>query len=189
MNSLTINDILRWDEKNLIGSQRADFEALEGMALIRKTIEKRKTSGLWRHTQELALSRVEDLLDISLADVFRRAWNKSVELKRFRDQEKYPPNKTFIVPLVEHKIHSHHRPYLEISLNQQLIGRLDFDVQLEMALKGIRLHIKNGRIQKSDIGEIHGKGALYCEGFLLVQRETEKIEIPGKIDLGQGIEI
>ena len=189
MKELTLKDVLGWKETDISHRQRRELEGTAGVRAIRQAVEEKGIPGLWETTRDELSRSVEALLNVSLLDVLRRAWNKTKELARYRDREKYPPDKTYIVPLAEHTIRSRHTPHLEIRINEQPAGRIDFEIRLEVALKGLHLHIQDGRIRKIDTGECRGKGKLLCEGFLLAQREWKKLEIPGSIDLGEGIEI
>jgi hypothetical protein len=51
------------------------------------------------------------------------------------------------------------------------------------------LEIRNARITKIHAGDCKAKGSFFCEGFLLAERATQPLELPGTIDLGEGREI
>jgi len=189
MKDMTLNDVVDWRRADLSRQRRSELESNARVQAIKNAVDKQGIPGLWESTRAEISRNIEAVLNVSLLDVLRGAWNKTQELARYRDREKYPPDKTYIAPLAEHTIRSRHRPHLEIRINQQPAGRIDFEVLLEMALKGLRLHIRDGRIRKVDTGECRAKAKLHCEGFLLAQQEWKKLEIPGSIDLDDGIEI
>jgi hypothetical protein len=186
---LILNDVIGWDKTRLSDQERDEFEAREGMRSVREAVEGLGVPGIWTGVRDDIMGKIGDLLDVTLIDVFRRAWNKTRELTKYRNREKYPPDKTFVVPLADHKITSRHTPHIEIRADGVPTKKVNFEIRLEIALKGIRLHIRDARIRSIDIGECLGKGTLFCEGFLLAQQKSRKLELTGSIDLGDGIEI
>jgi hypothetical protein len=189
MKELTLNSVFEPQAGHLALQRSTELDSTARFQAIKGAIENQGTLGLWQSTRSEISSNVAALLNVSLLDVLRRAWNTSPALARYRDRERYPPDKTLVVPLAEHTIRSRHRPHLEVRVNQQPAGRIDFEVLLEMAIKGLRLHIRDGRIRKIDTGECQAKAKLSCEGFQLVQQAWRRLEMPGSIDLGEGLEI
>ena len=189
MQDLTLKDVIGWTGADLGEREQEEFERTTGMQAVRRVVEEHGIPGLWQSTRRGITGNIGALLDISLLDVVRRAWNTTRELARYRDSEKYPPDKTFVVPLAKHTVRSKHTPHLEVRVNEQPIGRIDFSIELEVVFKGLRLHIQDGRIRRIDGGECRGKGSLECGGFQIVRRELSPVKIPGTVDLGDGIAI
>ena len=189
MKDMTLNDIVDLRRADLSRQWHSELESYARVQAIKNAVDKQGIRGLWDSTRDEISRNVEAVLDVSLLDVLRGGWNKARMLARYRDREKYPPDTTYIAPLTEHTIRSRHRPHLEIRINQQPAGRIDFEFLLEMVIKGLRLHIRDGRIRKIDTGECRARAKLNCEGFPLVQQEWKRLEIPGSIDLGEGVEI
>jgi hypothetical protein len=189
MNELTLQRIFAGDEGRLPKKWRKQLERQEGLAAVRRKIKDGRIPGLWESTRDEVFRKTEELLKISLLDVAPRAWAQARELARYRDPERYPPEKSSIVPLAEHKIRSRHQPHLEIRINEQPAGRISFEIQIRLALKGLRLHIQAGRIKRIDTGECRVEGSLSCEGHLLARQASRRLELPGSLDLGEGIEI
>ena len=138
---------------------------------------------------KIPLEAAGGLLNIRLLDVIHWAWKKGRELEAYRDTEKYPPDKTFTLPLVEHTITSTHRPHLEIRMNQKKVGCVNFEVKIEIAVRAMKLEIQNARIKRIKAGDWKAKGSFFCEGFLLANRESNPLDLPGTVDLGEGLEI
>lgn len=55
--------------------------------------------------------------------------------------------------------------------------------------KRILLVIQNGRIMEIEAGTIKGKGIVKCENFTLLEKESEILNLPGSVKLGEGIAI
>jgi hypothetical protein len=189
MDNVTLSEILGWKATDLSPEQWTEFEGQPGLAAAREKIEEKGAPGLSQRKRDEILRRTGELLDMSLLDISRRAWNKAQELAKYRNCSEHPSEKPSVVPLADHKITSRHRPYLEVRVNEQLVGRIDFEVQVEVSFKGLRLHVQSGRIKRIDTGECQAEGSLHCEGFLLARQESKKLQLPGTIDLGDGIEI
>jgi hypothetical protein len=51
------------------------------------------------------------------------------------------------------------------------------------------LEIRNARIKKIHAGDCKATGSFLCEGFLLAERESKPLDLPGTIDLAEGVEI
>jgi hypothetical protein len=133
--------------------------------------------------------KIDDLLDIPIPDILGRAWKKYKELLKYTDREKYPPEVTSMVNLYDHTVKSEHNPYLEVKINEKLIGKIDFHIVLSLAIKGILLKIQDGKIIEITTGTIKGKGTVKCEDYLILEKESETFNLPGSIDLGDGIPI
>lgn len=91
--------------------------------------------------------------------------------------------------MAEHTIKSEHKPYIEILINDKSVGKIDFNINISLTLKGIILKIRDGKIQEIQTGSCKGKGTIKCENFVILEKETESISLPGSINLGEGIPI
>ena len=180
----TLSDILDFRPRELSNAEWSRLESLKGVIQLR-----RRLPGGWAGLRNKVLAEAGGLLDIRILDVMRWAWKKGLELEAYRDTERYPPNKAFSVPLVEHKITSTHTPHVDIWMNDQKVGRIDFAVNIEIAIKAMTLEIQNARIKKIHSGDCKAKGRFLCEGLLLTERESTPLDFPGTIDLGEGLKI
>ena len=78
---------------------------------------------------------------------------------------------------------------MDIRMNDKKVGCIHFVVNIEIAIKGMILEIRNARIKKIHAGDCKAKGRFLCEGALLAERELKPLDLPGIIDLGEGMEI
>jgi len=169
---------------------RVAIESNDALDSLRIGIAERLPSVQWQAAKDGVLEKVGDLLDIRLSDVLVTGWNKSRDLLKYRDREKYPPDKTFVVELLEHKIKSNHKPYIELLLNGQPVKpKIEFDVTISLRLKGFSLTIQDARIKAIHTGTLDGKGVIVLGGAKLVEKPLGKVALPGKISLGEGIAI
>ncbi len=165
------------------------IESSKGMEALKEKIQKESTTIKWPVALNEITKKVRDLLSISVIDIMVKAWNKYRELLKYTDKEKYPPDVSVLVPLAEHTIKSEHKPYLEILINDKAVSRIDFDINISLILKGIILKIQDGKIKEIKTGSCKGKGNVKLEDFVIMEKETESISLPGSINLGDGVAI
>ncbi len=187
--SLTLSDVVAFRPRELSNEEWSRLESGKGVMELRRPLEGARLPGGWAGLRNQILAEAGGLLDIRILDVMHWAWKKGRELEDYRDTERYPPDKTFSVPLAEHKITSTHTPHVDIRINDKKVGSIHFAVNIEIAIKAMTLEIRNARIKKIHSGDCKAKGSFFCEGFLLAERETEPLDLPGTIDLGEGLPI
>ena len=186
---VTLSDIVDFRPHELPDEELSRLESGKGVTELRRPLEEARLPGGWVGLRDKILAEAGGLLDIRLLDVMGWAWKKGRELEAYRDTQRYPPDKTFSVPLVEHKITSTHEPHVDIRMNDKKVGSIHFAVHIEIAIKAVILEIRNARIKKIHAGECKAKGSFLCEGVLLAERESKSLDLPGVIDLGEGLEI
>ncbi len=129
------------------------------------------------------------LLDIKLADVLVKTWNEAGILKKYLDPENYDADTEVSVTLSEHDMTSEHHPYVDVLLDGVKLIRIVLDVRLEFAFDGIELKIKNARIMRIEPGTCKAKGVVSYRGLLLLEEKSDKLELPGSLEFGNGIPI
>jgi hypothetical protein len=187
--SLTLSDVVGFRPRELSNEEWSQLESGKGVMELRRPLEEARLPGGWAGLRNTILAEAGGLLDIRLLDVMCWAWKKGRELETYRDTERYPPDKTFSVPLVEHKITSTHTPHVDIRMNNKKVGSIHFAATFEITIKAITLEIRNARIKKIHAGDCKATGRFLCEGLLLAERESNPLDLPGTIDLGEGQEI
>ncbi len=173
----------------LPGEQPLNLVLPEKAAQLKEALAHKAPAISWSLIPSEFNLKVGELLDIDLADIFVRAWNKYRILKDYADPDKHPPEETILAPLGEHTIKSEQRPYIEIFLNEARLATITFQISLSLVLKGIILKIQGGRITEILTGSCQGKGSIKCENQVLFEGETESVVLPGSIKLGNGIAI
>jgi len=155
---------------------------------IKETVE--KVPGLkWPIFTKQIHDRLEDALDMDLFEILLSGWKKYRNLQQYRDRTKYPPNQTSLVPLGKHTIKSVHKPTVDVMADEVLLGRVAFDVALSLEIEGLILAIRDARIREVAAGRCRGEARLGCAGVELLKKEIATFDLPGKIELKEGIEI
>lgn len=136
------------------------------------------------------VNQVDELLRTPVSAIMIKTWNESGVMKKYLDKAAYDPNAVHYVELFEHTIRSKQRPYLEITLaGTPLSKRIELDVDLALTVEGIVLKIQDAKIKEIGLAKCKGSGRVSCAGLVLMEKKTGSLELPEKLDLGQGIPI
>jgi len=187
--SPTLNHFFLFDVQNLTQEKLANIESSGEIAALREILSQKAREIPWPLAFGDILRGIKELLDVKLQDILVGAWEKTQELLIYRDPEKYPPNDTILVHLVEHTINSELHPTLEVVVNELVVGKIKFIINLALNLKGVILKIKGGKIKEILPGSCKGKGSLAWEKFVLLEEETKTFILPQSLKLGEGIPI
>lgn len=186
---LTLLDLFAGGGKGLEISPNTELETVASVARMKEILKEKAHTLQWTSAKAEILEKIDDLLNVDLATVMSRAWKKYTKLLDYADAKRYPPDRSYLVPLAEHVIKSDHRPSLEILLNGELVGKIELQMNISLILKGFILTIQGGRIKAIHTGECQGAGALKCEDLVLIEKKSSSFRLPGIIDLGEGIPI
>ncbi len=185
----TLRQFFVCTEQKVSEERRTAVESHPDMEMLKTKIAKECKGLAWSFTTKDVRKKIEDLLDIDVVTIMVRAWNKYRELQKYTDSKQYPLTDTYLVSLAEHTVSSTHHPYIEVTVNENPVGRIEFEVKVTLTLKGIILTVKGGRIMAIETGSCKGKGTIAYKGIPVFERETDSFALPGTIDLGQGIPI
>lgn len=186
---ITLNKIFSFNEKDLPQRILSEIESNEKLSLLKESVSKEVKEIKWATTFNEIIKKIKDLLNISIPDIMVKAWNKYGFLQEYLDKEKYPSDETILVPLSEHTIKSEHHPFVEILINDKSIGKIEFNINIVLTIKGIILKIQNGKIKELITGSCEGKGNVKYENLIILERDIESISLPNSIDFGKGISI
>ena len=156
---------------------------------IKETYSENNGAMLWPDLSDEIQSKVDELLNIPIPDVLIRAWRESGVLDKYTNKEEYDPEAVVFIELKEHTITSNHKPHLDLEINKKTIGKITFEVNLELTVQGIILKIQDANIKQIKTGIVKASGLINCEGVEITKKESEEIELPGTIELGEGIPI
>lgn len=184
----TLNDFFAGNGGLVLGA-RPDLDTQQTIKNLHISLEQKLKGLQWSLAREEICSHIQALLQVDLAGILARAWKTYSELLNYTDTQRYPPERSYLVALAEHEVKSRHKPALEILVNGEVLGKIPFQVDLVLVLKGVVLKIQAGRIKTARTGSCQARGSLKCENLLLLEKKTQVIELPGLIDLGEGVAI
>lgn len=182
----TLRQFFSYNENDLSQKRLSEIESDEKMSSLKEVVSKEAKEISWPAAFNEIIKNIGDLLNIGIPNIMVLAWNKYGELLKYTDKEKYPPDVSVLVPLAEHTIKSGHKPSIEILINDKPVGKIDFDINIALTLKGFILKIQDGKIKEIKTGTCKGKGTIKCEDFVILEKETESFPLPGSINLGEG---
>lgn len=128
-------------------------------------------------------------LDIRFSTVIAGAWAKAASLRQYRDKSLAEPDETFLLSMAKHSIQSKYKPSIEMLVNGTALDSLPFEIVVQLALEGLVLTIKNGRITELRLGKCQASGKIGCRGYPLFEQKSRSFAAPGALTLGQGVPI
>ncbi len=124
---------------------------------------------------------VTDLFQTNLVDILLAGWNKYQDVCESLDASRLKPEDTFLRPLVEHTLKTVQHPYVEIFADNKLVGKIEFEVIVALAINAVTLKIQQGRIVEILTGTCQGSILLGYAREELAKAKTGEIPLPGKI--------
>jgi len=128
-------------------------------------------------------------LDIPFSTLIVGAWVRTRLLEQYCERSMRAPEETFVVSLAQHVVRSKYAPSIELLVNEKAIDSLQFGIEVTLALEGLVLRIRNGRIMELRSGKCEASGTITCAGHPMAERKSRAVALPGVVSLGQGIEI
>jgi hypothetical protein len=188
---MEINSSLRdfFGKTNVAGSACDELRTKEAIGELQINFNKVHPELEWNVVWSTILDHVDKLLDIDVSEILLRSWKNLNDLSKYQDTQKYPPDRMFLVPLLEHTIVSRHKPEIVIEVEPLFKKTIPFDITVKLVLKGFTLEIMAGKIKKIHTGECRGNGNVQCMNVTLLEKASGDFTLPGLIDLGEGVSI
>ncbi len=172
------------------GKQQIDsLRSQQKIRELQQTIQKKHLDLKWPVVWDTVIGQIDKLLDIPLSGILLQAWAKKQEIEKYREPGKYPPDETFLVPLLTHTLASTHKPSIEISIGEVFHETIPFTISLKLHLKGFSLEIAGGKIMKIHAGECTATGSVSCMEVTLIKKESAVLKLPEMIDIGEGFNL
>ena len=185
----TLRDFFALADDGQVAQRVAALTSSPAFATLAGTVSAAAGPAHWRRVLSDVAGAIPDLLQVDVSTVLAGAWSTGSELGRFTDPHQYPPGETILVGLTTHVVASQHRPHLDLLVNDQPCGRLDFTVAIALRVEGIVLTIKDGKIWKATTGSCTASGRITCAGQTLCTRESTPVQLPGALVFDRPIPI
>ena len=186
-NNYTLKDF--FGQKKITEANLQELHTKEAIVELKKRLDEECRELEWKAVLNSIIAHIDKLLDIDVSEILLRAWKNSQELSKYRDTQKYPPDRSFLVSLLEHTITSKHKPEIVFEVEPLLKQVIPFDITLKLVLKGFTLEIQAGKINKIHTGECNGSGTVQSMNVTLLEKVSGDIPLPGIITLGEGVPI
>jgi len=125
-------------------------------------------------------SKIGELFNVELPDLLVSSWKKARELQETLEESRKSPGEIIVLNLAEHEIANEYHPYIEIRIaGMPLPKKIEFEVQIVTALKGINLKIQAGTITEIQAGSCDFEGKIKYEGLTIAEKKLGTIELLG----------
>ncbi len=121
-----------------------------------------------------------------VVSVLGEAWSQRRELRALADKGSDRRDVESEVELYEHTMTCELHPSVELQLDGVTVGTMTFDIALRLALEGVKLVIRNACITSIKAGTVTTTLSLEYEGVALMPPRTQKVDLPGSVDLPAG---
>jgi len=185
--TLTLRELFDIDPTDISAKVESGLDVQKAAEAARREIVKEARTIRWPWVRDAVAAKSEDLLNLNVIDVLVETWKKYMEIKKYADPKKYPPEEEILAPLAAHTVKSEHHPYIEILLKEREVGRVVFDLDFSLVLEGFVLKIRDGRIMEILTGSGKGEGELSLVKLSLWKQDSKPVRLPGQLSLGKGI--
>ncbi|WP_165185600.1 hypothetical protein [Caulobacter soli] len=138
-------------------------------------------SACWDDVEGGCRREVDKLMDLSVEGVLFDGWMKLERFKKCVEQSKAHPDDAFFQDLDDHKIASTHKPRIELRYGAVKVADLDFEMELALKVKGVRLEVRGGRVVCATAGVFAASAKLSLHDHVLVEKGTPEFPAPTKI--------
>ncbi|SFJ07452.1 hypothetical protein [Caulobacter sp. UNC279MFTsu5.1] len=138
-------------------------------------------SACWGDVEDGCRDEVGKLLDLSVERVLFDGWMKLERFKKCVEESKAHPDDAFFQDLDDHKIASTHKPRIELRYGAVKVADLDFEIELALKVKGVRLEVRGGKVVCATAGVFAANAKLSLHDEVLVERATPELSAPAKI--------
>jgi hypothetical protein len=124
---------------------------------------------------------LDEALKIDLGQVLRGGWAKATALQAALEATAADPAALAVVPLLDHSITSKHSPHIDVLGGGQTLCRLDFELVLTLALKGVTLDVRGGRIAAAGSGHAVAEATLKFLGQPMAKKTSKSFSLAGRL--------
>ena len=135
----------------------------------------------WSEVESVIGEKFAEALDIDPIGLFAAAWKKYSLLSDAAKQSK--AGETVLVPLGEHAVKSELHPYVEIQFGP-VTKKIEFDVTLQLKLKGIIVKVQSEEIRAIQAGTCEGSAQITIAGQSIWKQNIKPVALPGTVKVG-----
>jgi len=144
------------------------------------------SAAFWTGAAKELVNMTQNLTKVSLGTILVGAWKSHRRFAKYTDPAQFPPGKIGREPLVSHHITSTHHPYIDITVDGNSEGKIEFELELDVAVEGGTLVIENKRFMRIEGGRVKVTGKLTCEKVVVVEKSSRDFAWTDGFALGGG---
>lgn len=184
LNSSTLTEDLTLSQMFGLSADLSFDETPAGEAAkVQELRKKLPTAVSWKAVQAEVGTSLSNTLHTSLLGTLAQGWMRYHALMDDAHKSRNAPQNPILATLARHEIESTLRPYVEIFIGPTSIQRIPFEVALTTTIDGLQLGLQNGKIVFVQMGQCEWKGVISTAGVTLIERHTEPLHLPGRIQL------
>lgn len=176
-------------------------ETNESLAEVRDEIRKQVPGVGWTKASKQIDNKILAILNQPVDQLLVEAWAKTQGLQKYTDAEAYPPDKTVLTSLLEHKLEKRFKPSVVLQVAGTDAFKLELPISLSLQLEGVVLRIAGGQVRALQAGSLQGVGSVKFMLHMLgtpfpprpfhapVEKKTDRYDFPAEIDYEPGIRI
>jgi len=138
-------------------------------------------SACWKDVEGGCQREVDKLMDLSVERVLFDGWMKLERFKTCVEESKARPDDAFFQDLDDHKIASTYKPRIELRYGAVKVADLDFEIELALKVKGVRLEVRGGKVVRATAGIFAANAKLSLHDQVLVEKATPEFSAPTRI--------
>jgi hypothetical protein len=141
----------------------------------------------WSAAQTEVSTSLSNTLHTGVLETLAQGWMRYHALMDDAHKSRNAPQNPILSTLAHHDIESTLRPYVEIFIGPTSIQRIPFAVTLTTTIDGLQLGLLNGKIVFVEMAQCEWKGSIATNSVTLIERHTEPLHLPGRIQLKRPI--
>lgn len=149
-------------------------QAREGLAATAPGID-------WRTAWRQILGRLPELLDLSVLDLLLAGGEQSSLFAQIAERSRLDPGRLQRVPLPRLTLVSEHHPRLDLLVNGNWVGELDFTATVAFEFTGAQVVLEEGRLRALHCGACIGRGELLVGGTRFHRKDFGRLRLPAEV--------
>ncbi len=110
-----------------------------------------------------------------------RRLDEAGALQEVRRGSKARPDDAFFQDLDDHRIASTRKPRIELRYGAVKVADLDFEIELALKVKGVRLEVRGGKLVRATAGVFAAAAKLSLHDQVLVEKGTPEFSAPTRM--------
>jgi hypothetical protein len=105
-----------------------------------------------------------EILEMSVGAIFERSWSKYTALVHAAEETADDPNAVRLIGLITHEVSVDYEPQVEVYLGNKRLATVTVRLKLDLTLRGVLVHVRDGCVTGVRAGKCMIKGALAIAG-------------------------
>ena len=131
--------------------------------------------------------KATQLLDVSLGETVVKAWRGYTDLRAAAYRTR--AGGCEVITLARHRINTVHRPWIELRCLDALLGRIDFELTVDLTLSSVVAVVDSGRLAKVRSGECSARAAFTHATLGTIAAREKQFPAPAVVQLKRPVRL